>query len=173
MYIDVLTRETNQKERAYWKKRILGTGSPKFDKVAASRKEDFELPDAWRNLIGNRKVILYNTGLAAMLKCEDSYLKKLRSVLDTFQKQDDVVLWWRPHPLLQATFQSMHPELLAEYEQIVTQYRHDAWGIYDDTSELNRAIAWSDAYYGDGSSVVQLYQKTGKPIMIQNAEFVA
>ena len=26
----------------------------------------------------------------------------------------------------------------------------------------------SDAYYGDKSSVVELYMKTGKPIMMQN-----
>ena len=34
--------------------------------------------------------------------------------------------------------------------------------------ELDRAIALSDAYYGDPSSVVHLYKQTGKPIMIQN-----
>ena len=35
---------------------------------------------------------------------------------------------------------------------------------------MNRAIAVSDAYYGDQSSLVALYRKTGKPIMIQNAD---
>ena len=41
--------------------------------------------------------------------------------------------------------------------------------IYDDSSDLNRAITLSDAYYGDLSSVVHLYLKTGKPIMIQKS----
>jgi hypothetical protein len=103
-----------------------------------------------------------------MLKHTDTYCEKIRSVLGTFQKQNDVVLWWRPHPLLKATFQSMRPEMLTEYEEIVQGYRSNGWGIYDDTGELERAIAWSNAYYGDGSSVVQLYERTGKPIMIQN-----
>ena len=44
------------------------------------------------------------------------------------------------------------------------------WGIYDDTPDIDRAIALSDAYYGDMSSVVELYKVTGKPIMIQNLE---
>ena len=35
-----------------------------------------------------------------------------------------------------------------------------------------RAIAFSDAYYGDQSSVVELYKKTGKPIMIQNVDIL-
>lgn len=42
------------------------------------------------------------------------------------------------------------------------------WGIYDDTSDLDRAICLADAYFGDHSSVVQLCQKVGMPIMIQN-----
>jgi hypothetical protein len=53
------------------------------------------------------------------------------------------------------------------------QYLAEGWGIYDDTADLDRAIAISDAYYGDGSSVVQLYQQTGKPVMIQNVEITA
>ena len=42
--------------------------------------------------------------------------------------------------------------------------------IFDDTADMNRAIAISDAYYGDPSSLVELYKKTGKPIMIENIE---
>ena len=57
-----------------------------------------------------------------------------------------------------------------EYDEIVRDYQQGGWGIYDDTSELERAIVRSDAYYGDSSSVVELYSKTGKPIMIQNFE---
>ena len=37
-------------------------------------------------------------------------------------------------------------------------------------ADMNRAIVLSDAYYGDGSSIVYLYRKTGKRIMIQNQE---
>ena len=55
-----------------------------------------------------------------------------------------------------------------EYEEIVSWYKKEAWGIYDDSADLDRAIVISDAYYGDGSSVVQLYEKCEKPIMIQN-----
>jgi len=37
---------------------------------------------------------------------------------------------------------------------------------------MDRAVVLSDAYYGDFSSVVQVYQKTGKPVMIQNADII-
>ena len=42
------------------------------------------------------------------------------------------------------------------------------WGNYDDTPDLDRALILSDAYYGDGSSVVQLCRRIDMPVMIQN-----
>ena len=166
VYVNVLNRYTNAPE-GYWEEHILGLGSPKFDKVAESRKESFQLPEEWERIIKGRKTILYNTGLTAMLRHTDKFLEKIKSVLETFKAQEDVVLWWRPHPLLRATFASMHPELLEEYDEIVSAYRRENWGVYDDTAELERAVAWTDGYYGDGSSVVQLYEETYKPILIQ------
>jgi hypothetical protein len=155
--------------------KFVALGSPKFDAVIHAKAEDFTLPDRWRTLIEkadgtSRKVIFYNTTIAAILQGNEQYLKKLRSVLDFFRGRDDVVLWWRPHPLGEATYRSMRPMLLEEYESIVATYQTEAWGIYDDTAELHRAIALSDAYYGDWSSVVALYGVSGKPVKIQNVE---
>lgn len=171
VYVNVLTRYTDA-PREYWEKHIQGLGSPKFDKVASSRKEDFELPEEWARLINGRKTILYNTGLTAMLKHTDKYLEKIRSVLETFKTQENVVLWWRPHPLLIPTFESMHPELLSDYMEIVKRYQQEGWGIYDDTAELERAIACTYGYYGDKSSVIRLYEKQKKPILLQNIDVI-
>jgi hypothetical protein len=170
--------------------KFVALGSPKFDKVINSKPEDFTLPDAWQRLIDGpdstqKKTVLYNTSIEAILRGEEKYLRKVRHVLDIFRDRDDIVLWWRPHPLSEAAYQSMRPQFLAEYQQIVAEFKR--WSIcdkdsdkgdilegkrpnfiYDDSSDLHRAIAWSDAYYGDGSSVVALYEITGKPIMIQN-----
>jgi hypothetical protein len=151
--------------------KFVALGSPKYDKIINSRREDFVLPDEWRELIGGRKVVFYNTSVGAILQGNERYLKKLKSVLDTFRGRDDAALWWRPHPLNEATYRSMRPQLLEEYERIVANYRREGFGIYDDTPDPHRAIAWTDAYYGDGSSLVPMYQATGKPVMIQNTWF--
>jgi hypothetical protein len=157
--------------------KFVALGSPKFDKVLSTKREDCEIPRAWRKLIekpdGTRKhIIFYNTSIAAILESNERYLEKLRSVLDTFRYRDDVVLWWRPHPLNEATYGSMRPQLLREYESIVAEYRRAGLGIYDDTADLHRAIAQSDAYYGDWSSLVVMYGLTGKPMMVQNLYFL-
>ena len=161
-------------DRSELKEKFLGTGSPKFDKVNNCKPEEMEIPDKWLKVIQNpdgswKKVILYNTTVTALLQDKEEMLKKIHYVLNTFkEEQEEVSLLWRPHPLMEATIESMLPELLQEYKEIVEQYKEEGWGIYDDSSDLNRAISISNAYYGDLSSVVEIYKETGKPIMIQN-----
>lgn len=154
--------------------KISGDGSPKFDKVVSTDKENLDIPDEWLKIIKKpdgtwKKIIFYNTSIAALLENNEKYILKLKNVLEVFySNRESVTLLWRPHPLLEATLKSMRPELWNAYKEIVDWYIAEGWGIYDDTSDLDRAIALSDAYYGDQSSVVQLYQKTEKLVMIQN-----
>lgn len=176
IYINELIKYTGYDDRKYWEKKVLGTGSPKFDKVANTKKEDVDVPEEWLKIIKkpngeNKKVIFYNTGLSALLQHNEKMIEKIRDVLRVFyENKDDVALLWRPHPLIKATIESMRPQLWEAYKEIVDKYVADGWGIYDDTPDLNRAIAISDAYYGDGSSVVQLCQKAGIPVMRQNVQ---
>ena len=147
--------------------KFVALGSPKFDKVVNSKREDFTLPKDWENLIGGKKVILYNTSIGAILQGGELYLQKLRYVLEAFRNRGDVVLWWRPHPLSESTYRSMRAMLADEYLKIVNDYRAAGYGIFDDTTDLHRSITYSDAYYGDASSVAALYMLTGKPVIHQ------
>ena len=153
--------------------KFLALGSPKFDAVMNKKRTDFHVPDEWERLIKNpdgtnKKVILYNTAVAGLLNGDEKVLHKLRHVFACFKENNELVLLWRPHPLSVATCKSMRPQLLNEYQQLIDDYRHDGYGIYDDSPDLHRAIAISDVYYGDGSSLVPMYGITGKPIVIQN-----
>lgn len=155
--------------------KVVALGSPKYDKVLASKREDYELPCEWEKVIqrpdGNRKkVILYNTTIGSTLKESADMLAKIEDVLRFFENDRETALLWRPHPLLKTTLRSMRPDLLQDFLRIEEQYKKGGWGIYDESADLYRAIAVSDAYYGDMSSVVELYKQTGKPIMIQNVE---
>ena len=176
VYVDVLTKYTSEKERPRWEKKILGLGSPKVDRVCSLRSEDFELPEEWERLIvredgTRRKVTFYNTSVDTFLKKDEAMLVKIKENLRIFQEnREEITLLWRPHPLMEATLTSMRPELYRKYREIVDGYRAAGFGIYDDSANMERAIAVSDAYYGDWSSIVWLYKQTGKPIMIQNAE---
>jgi hypothetical protein len=74
-----------------------------------------------------KKVILYNTSVGAILAGGEQYLKKLRLVFETFRDREDVVLWWRPHPLSMTTYESMRPQLAAEYEALVAEYKQNSF----------------------------------------------
>ncbi len=148
--------------------KFLALGSPKFDKVAGKTADDFELPEEWKRKMEGKKVILYNTSIGAVLQHPNQVCSKMRYVFSLFKQRKDVVIWWRPHPLLKATLNSMISGLLEKYEQIEREFLQEDYGIYDDTPDVSRAVVCTDAYYGDESSVADLYRATGKRILYQD-----
>ena len=169
MYMDVFS-EKWKNNLGNPKNKFIALGSAKYDSAIRTKREDCLLPIEWKKKIEGKKVVFYNTSVGSALKNSGQYLKKLLYVLKAFKECDDVILWWRPHPLLLETFSSMRPELKESYKKLVEQFKVEGWGIYDDTSDLHRAIAWSDVYYGDGSSVTELFKVAGKPIYYQDTE---
>ena len=165
-------------DREYLERKFLGLGSPKYDRVLSIKKENLDIPQEWLKVIEKpngswKKIILYNTGIAALLAHNEKWVNKIENVLETFREnQDEVALLWRPHPLIESAMKSMRPEVLQKYEMLKETYLAEGWGIYDETADVDRAVVFSDAYYGDSSSVVQLYKQTRKPIMIQNVEIM-
>lgn len=147
---------------------FLPLGSPKFDKAANEKKDGCELPESWKRLIGNKKVVLFNSGLTNIIGNTDLILQKLQYIFSCFTDRNDVVLWWRPHPLSRSTASSMRPEFYEQYCAIEDWYKEAGIGIFDDTSDLHRAIAYADAYYGDSSSLIPLCEAAGMPVMMAN-----
>lgn len=169
MYINALEKQVKNISRKTWESKILGLGSPKFDAVYKHVQSQNDIPEEWKEIIGNKKVVLYNTHLCLLMPTSyKKFLKKLRSVIELFKKRDDVVLLWRPHPLMISTAKSMNPDALDEYMDIVNEFCENKYGIYDDTADMNRALAISDAYYGSKSSMCPLYKATGKPVLLHS-----
>lgn len=172
-YTKVIESAGGSVDRKQLEEKFLGTGSPKFDKVLNTKKEDLEIPEDWLRIIKKpdgsfKKIIFYNTSVAALLQHNEKMLTKMKYVFSVFKEhQDDVALLWRPHPLIKTTIESMRPQLWEEYSKIVEQYKEEGWGIYDDTADMNRAVILCDGYYGDESSIVQLLVKLEKKVVIQ------
>lgn len=158
--------------------KFLPLGSPKFDQLLNTKCELKDLPLKWQELIQKpdgslKKVIIYNITIGTLLTYSEQLLKKITSVFAVFkQKKDEIVLIWRPHPLLIKTINSMRPDLRDAYLAIVEEYKQEGWGIYDDTPDPNLAMALSDAYYGDMSSLLTTYRATGKPILLQDVNII-
>lgn len=156
------------------KEKFLPLGSPIFDALRKPFKTD-QIPEEWRQIIQQKgsspKIVMYNTHISDVMGPNaEKFFLKIRSVLKKFEFQTNIVLLWRPHPLTWQTIRSMNPSAAEEYEKIVNDYCDKRWGIYDDTPDVNRSIAISDAYYGDWSSLVTMFREAGKPVLIQNLD---
>ena len=175
-YIEALVQWAGEESRSIWEKKMEGSGSPKLEKLKNTKKEELEIPEEWKNIIDRgdgerKKIILYNNSIGTFLREQKKVIEKIQRVLLIFEEQQErIALLWRPHPLMEATIKSTCPELWEEYERIVRNYKEAQWSIYDDTADLDRAVVLSDAYYGDMSSVVELFKVLNKPIMIQEVE---
>ncbi len=165
-------------DRKYLKKKILGLGSPKFDKTEECSGYMQKVPESWLRLIRKpdgkiKKIVFYNTSVKALLEDDEKIVKKIEWVFQIFKAHSaDMVLLWRPHPLVRATLEGMRPQLWKRYNKIVERYREESWGIYDDTPDVHCAVSLCDAYYGDPSSVVQLINERKKMVLLQNPDIL-
>lgn len=164
----------SEKFRNYFDKSIpdekfLAFGSPKFDSVIHKCQNPPVPPTAWQEKMWGRKVYFYNTSISGMLGNTECFLKKMKFVFDIFQGRDDVCLLWRPHPLLNSTFDSMRKEYKPVYTALKTWFIESNIGILDETPDIETSISLSDVYIGDSAtSVHSLFGVVGKPLFILN-----
>ncbi len=158
--------------------KFLPLGSPKIDKVLNTKCTLEDLPESWQKLIrkpdgARKKIVLYNLSIEPLLQNSDKILRKVRDVLEVFQGvQEEIVLLWRPHPLLMKTINAMRPQIRDEYLAIVQEFKSGGWGIFDETPDPNLAMVLSDAYYGDFSSLVTTYRALKKPVLLQDIDSI-
>ena len=151
------------------KEKLLALGSPKFDRVIHACKNPPEPPEEWKRKMEGKKVYFYNTSLGGMLSNTAAFLRKMEYVFRCFANRTDVCLLWRPHPLLESTFDSMRADYKPVFEALKRYFIVSGFGIYDDTPDITNTIALCDAYIGDaGTSVTSLFGIAGKPLFILN-----
>lgn len=149
--------------------KFLPLGSPKFDRVIRMCANPPEAPKQWKEKMDGRRVYFYNTSIGGMLGNTEIFLKKMEYVFSCFEGREDACLLWRPHPLLESTFDSMRPEYRPWYDRLKKKFVDENLGIYDDTPDITSTIALSDAYLGDiGTSVTSLFGIVGKPLFVFN-----
>lgn len=139
-------------------------------------KANYEFPKEWKKYIyktdgTKKKIIVYNTSVCSLYEYKEKTIKKIRSVIDTFQDNiDDVALIWRSDPLIDIMIPSTDAILYKEYIKIVEDYITGEKGIYYNDNNPEILISFADAYYGDVDKMIQEFRNRRLPIMIQNVE---
>jgi hypothetical protein len=146
------------------KEKLVPLGSPKADKVFFCEKHK-RIPKEWQNVMQGKKVILYNVSISGLLQFGERALHKMKYIFDCFAGRSDVILLFRPHPLLESTMKSMRMDLYKSYKDLEQEFLAKSIGILDKTPDINMAVAIADAYLGESSSsVINLFGIAGKPI---------
>lgn len=144
---------------------VLALGSPKFDKIIELDKQNVSAPEEWNVNLKDKKCLLLNTTIEDFLESDNYIIDKLYSVFKVALSRNDIVIVWRPHPLLYATIKALRPEYADKYKALVDYYINNNVGVYDKTADISRAVAVSDAYIGSYySSVIALYEVINKPV---------
>ena len=152
--------------------RILPYGSPKFDKIISCMK-DAEFPKEWdiKEDMASKKRLLLNTTISDLLRNNSKLIAKLKAFFALVKDRDDVIIVWRPHPLLEATLKSMRTELYEDYLSLINFFLDNGVGIMDKTGDVAKAIAACDAYIGSSySSMIALFEAANKPIYAFDSE---
>lgn len=145
--------------------RVLALGSPKFDKVINLCNEKVTPPEEWNINLDGKKCILLNTTLTDFLESGELLMNKLYKVFEIALDRKDIVIVWRPHPLLKGTVKAMRPQYIEKYDELVQYFIDNKVGVYDTTADVSRAVAVSDAYVGSHySSIIALFEVINKPI---------
>ncbi|WP_158534717.1 CDP-glycerol glycerophosphotransferase family protein [Romboutsia maritimum] len=85
--------------------------------------------------------------------------------MNSFIDNQDCILIWRPHPLMEITIKTMRPKMLDWYESIIKRVNESKNIIVDQNSDVYPSIAISKALISDYSSVIFQYMITEKSIL--------
>lgn len=144
-------------------KKLLPVGNPKLDDIFYMNENPPKLPEAWESVVEGKKVILLNLSIDYVLNEPVEYIYWFA---EQVLKQEDLVLLFRPHPLLMSTFQSMRPHMLQEYLNFLETIKKASNGIIDEEKEIYPAFYYSHGLASTSSSVIANYILTEKPIYI-------
>ncbi len=144
-------------------KKLLPLGNPKLDEVVYQMEHPPHLPESWAEKIQGKKVILYNLTISYLLHYNIEYVyDQINQILENEQ----VVLLFRPHPLLPATFESMRKGMYHRYLDFLETLENHPRVIIDEEQEVFTSFYYSDGLITSKSSILINYMLTEKPILM-------
>lgn len=177
-YIEKLVGFVGEDYREYFENKIVvAPWDDDSGDTFGIREED--IPDEWwpRLLDANgegKKVILYYSDMSCIAQYKDRYIDKVNSVFKLFNDNSNriTVIWVidKDFDILMGNGFKGYDETAEHFSEIIERYsKLDNIIVYDENSR-DKAIAISDAFYGDRGVLMNRFRRTGRPVMIQNVD---
>lgn len=169
IFTDYFIVQSEKQKQLYLKngikeEKLIVLGSPKADAVKYYLAK-VEIPRQWSDKLKNKKVFLLNSSISRILN-EPNWLEEVKKIVNVFVEKQDIVLIWRPHPLLLETIDAMQPEKRKEYQEIYNIISSMTNAIIDEETSVYAAMKCADALISDYSSIVMQFSLTGKPVLM-------
>lgn len=143
-------------------------GHPKADHFRDMEAKREQIPDEWKQKIGNRKVILWTPHHLIDLNemGTGTWLLWGEKILDMALKNPDTVFIFRPHPLMMGALLNSGAMTQLQVDRLQQRIR-DAENIIWDTNSLYYAAFYAaDAIITDGTTFSVEFLYTKKPILL-------
>ncbi len=173
VYIELLTEFGGEETKDIWEEKIVDGDYADLVPWNKKSREELEIPDEWRNVIQKpdgswKKIVLYTTSASALYCYSDAMLEKMEQVLEQFKtQQDEVVFWWYPDGNVRNVLRKSNPGVWRRYSDLIQRYQEEAWGIWDDTGDLNRVVEMCDEVIGDAGVLLNRCRNTKKEVTLQ------
>ncbi len=142
--------------------KIAVLGSPKLD-YAINHIKDAQIPEEWSAKLAGDTVFLVCSSIGLFLAWE-KMMDIHSGLLDMLLNRYHAAVIYRPHPLLEATLQSMRPGQYSRFQAFLSKYKGHPKFILDKTGDFIPAAAASNCLISDYSSVCFSYEAIGKPV---------
>lgn len=141
-------------------------GHPKADQHGPDRT--YSIPEEWQKKIRGRRVLLWcpHHTIVPGPECVSTWLDFSGTVFAQAEKHKDIVLLWRPHPMLLGALVNNHHLTQEEMEQFLAEKTAIDNVILDRSEDYRVAFAASDGMISDGTTFSIEYLYTGKPLML-------
>ncbi len=155
----------------YWSQRISYNDYPrneilkKYNRLTVNRTKEWD--EFLQPYTSNgKKVLLLCTSVMGILTFEHPAINRLKNFFtEHLQNMDDFALIWRPYPAIEEAVKKLRPNLVDDYNDLISYYRDNHIGILDELPSPTAAIILSDEYMGDACGTMELFRTTGKPIV--------
>ena len=128
----------------------------------------YPIPPQWQKKIAGRKVILWcpHHTIKPGSECVSTWLDYYQDIFRLFEERKDMVLLWRPHPLLFGAIVNNGYMTKEKLDAFVAQKSGCDNIILDQTDDYRAAFAVSDGIITDGTTFSLEYLLTDKPLML-------
>lgn len=145
---------------------IVVWGHPRMDYYRSGCHP--EIPSGWGDKIRGKRVICWCPHHTILLGPErvSTWMENHETVFEQIRQHPDLVLLWRPHPMLFGALVNNGYMRADEMETFIAEKAAEDNIILDQSEDYHAAFEVSDALITDGTTFSMEYLGTGKPLML-------